>query len=100
MPILLIFIGIVLIDVAYQNTQTQFLSLVHEVIYGTNGQISYWQWAFALFIVAMFGYIKSIRPVVITFLILIGVVMIFSNLNGNTSGNIINTVKGLLTKLK
>ena len=79
MPIFLLIFGIVLIDVAFRNTYSAFFGTLKDIIIGQKGKIAFWQWGLAIFIVAALGYWKTARPVAVSFIILIFIIMLLSN---------------------
>lgn len=73
MPFIAIFIGICLVIVGAQNTQSQFFQLLE-----TDSQ-GFGKWALAIFAIGALGYIKAIRPITDAFLVLVVMGLFFSN---------------------
>ena len=79
MPIFLILFGIILIDVAFRNTYAAFFGTLKNIVIGNGTTLAFWQWGLAIFIVAALGYWKTARPVAVSFIILIFIVMLLNN---------------------
>ncbi len=76
MPLILIIFGIIFVITGWRNTELEVFNIFKTVLLGNKNTISYLQWAFALFIVAVFGYIKEIRPIVIALIVVLFIAMV------------------------
>ncbi len=76
MPLILIIFGIIFVIAGWRNTELEVFDIFKTVLLGNKNTISYIQWVFALFIVAAFGYIKEIRPIIIALLVVLFLAMI------------------------
>lgn len=96
MPLFLILVGILLIDVAIRNTYMAFFTTTKNIIVGGKepNQIAFWQWGLAIFIIASIGYWQKARPVVVSFIILIFIIMLLSS-NSKTLSALQNITKNL-----
>lgn len=73
MPFVAIFLGVALIAVGVQNTQTQFFTLLKGDVEG------FFPWILAIGVIGALGYIKPIKPITDAFLVLVIVVLFLSN---------------------
>lgn len=76
MPIFLLIIGILLVVVGAQGTQTKFF---HLFVGDFTGPGNFIYWVVSIVILGALGSIKTIRPVTDAFLVLILIVFVFSN---------------------
>ncbi len=98
MPLILIILGIIFVIAGWRNTELEVFDIFKTVLLGNKNTISYLQWAFALFIVAAFGYIKEIRPIIIALLVVLFLAMVD---NKNNKGiDILKKIDGYLTSIK
>ena len=76
MPLILIIFGVIFVIAGWRNTELEVFDIFKTVLLGNKNTISYLQWAFALFIIAAFGYIKEIRPIVIALIVVLFIAMV------------------------
>ncbi len=78
MPIILMFIGIVFVLSGVKGTEGDVLTQFKTNLIGTgvSGSPAFWKWAVAMFAIGATGYYKPIRPITISFLVLIFIVLI------------------------
>ena len=97
MPIILMFIGIVFILSGVKGTEGDVLNEFKTSLIG-NPEVAnepgFWKWAVAMFVIGATGYYKPIRPVTISFLILIFVVLML-----NSNSKFASTIESELNKL-
>ena len=79
MPFVLIFIGALFFITAIRGTSLLFVQMLQDDIFTTKSGHSFFFWAIAILIVGALGYIKSIRPLSDSFLLLLIIVLFLSN---------------------
>ena len=94
MPIFLIIIGILLIDVAVKGTYPAFFTTLKNIVLGDSEHKAFWKWGLAIIIVASLGYYDKARPIAISFIILIFIVMFVEN-NSKSLATLQNLTKNL-----
>jgi Mg2+/citrate symporter len=75
MPFVLIFVGLVLAWSGIRNTHGELWKLATEDLQG------YAFWVFAIVLVGSLGYIKTLKPLSVAFLILLMVALLLNNPN-------------------
>ena len=75
MAFVLIFVGIVLFVVAYNNNQNTFVSLLKADVFTTN----FIYWVVAVFLLGALGYITKFKGLSNSFLVLILLVFVIAN---------------------
>ena len=86
MPIILMFIGIVFILSGVKGTEGDVLNEFKTSLIGNpeaTNEPGFWKWAIAMFAIGATGYYKPIRPVTISFLVLIFIVLILDTNSQN-----------------
>lgn len=79
MPIFFLVIGIMLIVVAINDKMPQLGSLVKDDFQPSSGDPGFAAWIIALFVIGSLGYVKALRPLANSFLVLVVLVMFLSN---------------------
>lgn len=80
MPILFLLVGVMLIVVALNDKLSNLGSLVKDDFQpSSSGGPSFTTWVVALFIIGSLGYVKTLKPVANSFLVLIVIVMFLRN---------------------
>lgn len=79
MPIVFLVLGILLIVVAINNKMPELGTLVKEDFQPSDNSPAFTSWIIALFVIGALGYVKPLKPVANTFLVLVVVVMFLSN---------------------
>ncbi len=79
MPIFFLLIGIMLIVVSLNDKLPALGSLVKDDFQPSTGQPSFTAWIVALFVIGSLGYVKTLRPLANSFLVLIVLVMFLRN---------------------
>lgn len=83
MPFTLIILGVVLLVAAVRGTQDDLFALVKGDLTGPNNFI---YWLVAILFIGSIGYIPKLRPLSITFMVLVVIVLVLARGNPNTSG--------------
>ena len=81
MPLVAIFIGSLMLIAGVRNTHTDLANLWGEQL---TGERSFLGWMFALVLVGSFGYVRELRPLSRAFLVLVLVVILLSNSQGES----------------
>lgn len=79
MPIFFLAVGILLIIVAINDKMPELGGLIKEDFQPSGGAPSFTAWIIAIFVIGAVGYVKSLKPVANSFLVLIVIVMLLSN---------------------
>ncbi len=92
MPIVLLLLGIVLVIAGWRGKENELFSIIKNALFPSNLNIknNFLVWAGAIFFIGIFGYIKSIRPIVIGIIILIYIVLIISMNKQGELKNLLN----------
>lgn len=79
MPILILFVGILLITAGINNKMGELGSLVKEDFRPTENVAGFHVWIIAIFVAGSLGYVKEFKPVANAFLALIVIALLLSN---------------------
>lgn len=79
MAFVLIFIGALLFVTAIRGTSLQFVQMLQQDVFTNQNGGSYLYWAVAIFLVGALGYIKQVRPLSDSFLLLLIIVLFLAN---------------------
>jgi hypothetical protein len=73
MPLVLIFVGVIMMVLAWRDTYSDFVTLVSKDFSGPN---NFFSWILALFILSLVGYIPKAKPIAIGLMSLVIIVII------------------------
>lgn len=79
MPILILFVGILLVVVGINNKISELVSLVKEDFRPTENVAGFHVWILAIFVAGSLGYVKQLKPIANAFLALILIGLLLSN---------------------
>ena len=102
MPIILMFIGIVFILSGVKGTEGDVLNEFKTNLIGNpkvQNEPGFWKWAVAMFAIGATGYYKPIRPITVSFIVLIFVVLILDT-NANSNAGLVNAITTLEGEIK
>lgn len=79
MPIFFLIIGVLLVVVGINNKLDELGELVKDDFTPANNVAGFQTWLVALFVVGSLGYVRALRPVANSFLVLIIISLMLSN---------------------